>query len=177
MRTSMRLAVAAVLAAIQVILAVSGFTTVPLPNGINVTVLFLPSMLAGVLAGILPGAAVGAVFGVTSLALATAALFQNPVIAIVPRVLIGPTAALFFRGFRQTNEIVGLALAGVSGAIANTGLVLALATVVPGPGGAAYLAPDAALEIARTNIPLEALTGALAAIVIGVPLRAIAARR
>jgi uncharacterized membrane protein len=177
MRTSLKLAVAAVLAAIQVILAVIGFTTVALPNGLNVSVLFLPSLVAGVLAGGLPGAAVGAVFGVTSLVLATAALFQNPVIAIVPRVLIGPTAALVFRSLRQKNEIVALALAGASGAIANTGLVLALATVVPGPAGAPYLAPDAALEIARTNIPIEAIAGALVATVISIAVRAMAARR
>jgi len=51
MRGSRMLITTAVLAAIQVALFVSGLNTIPLPNGLNVTFLSIPAILAGVLAG------------------------------------------------------------------------------------------------------------------------------
>lgn len=172
MRTSRLLVSTAILAAIQVALIVSGFTTVPLPNGLNVTVLAIPATLAGVLSGWIAGAAVGAAFGLTSFALATTALFQNPIVAIVPRILIGPIAALVYRFSRRTNEALALLLAGAAGAIANTGLVLILAVLLPGPTGGPYLAPDAAQQIALTGLPWEALVAAVATLVVGFASRA-----
>lgn len=177
MRSPRTLAITGVLAAVQIALAVSGLGSVPLPTGLNVTVLAIPAILAGVLAGPIASVVVGGVFGVTTLALATSPLFQNPVIAIVPRLLIGPIAALVYRGVRPTNDILALGLAGVAGAIANTGLVLAFALVLPGPLSAPYLAPGAAWDIARTNLPSEAVLAALVTIIVGVAGRSVAARR
>lgn len=171
------LAITGVLAVLQLGLAVSGFGSVPLPTGLNVTILAIPSILAGVLAGPIAGAIVGVVFGATSFALATSPLFQDPVVAILPRVLIGPIAALVFRAVRPINGVLALGLAGVAGAVANTGLVLALAIVLPGPSGAAYLAPVAAWEVGGTNLPSEASVAALVTVIVGSAVRLAAARR
>jgi len=176
-RASRVLAVTAILAAIQVALFVSGFNTIPFPNGLKVTVLSIPATLAGVFAGPLAGAAVGAAFGLTSFALATTPLFQNPVIAIVPRLLIGPIASAVYRWARRFNEAVALALAGAAGAIANTGLVLGFAAVIPGPTGGPYLSPSAAQEVALTSMPWEALVAAIATLVVGLAARAAMRKR
>lgn len=172
MRTSWRLIVTAVLAAIQVAMIVSGLNTVPLPNGLNVTVLPVPSILAGVLAGPVAGAAVGAAFGLTSFALATTSLFQNPVLAIVPRILIGPIAAFVYRRAERVNAVLALVLAGAAGAITNTGLVLVLAVLLPGPSGGPYLSPEAAQQVAITGLPWETLVAAIATLVVGLAGRA-----
>jgi uncharacterized membrane protein len=171
MRTSRLLVTTAVLAAIQVAMIVSGLTTVPLPNALNVTVLAIPATLAGVLAGWISGGAVGAAFGLTSFALATTALFQNPIVAIVPRILIGPIAALVFRLSRRTNEVLAFVFAGAAGAVAKTGLVLILAALLPGPTGGPYLPPDAAQQVALRGLPWEALVAAVATLAIGLASR------
>lgn len=171
------LAITGVLAVLQLGLAVTGLGSVPLPTGLNVTILAIPSILAGVLAGPIAGATVGVVYAATSLALATSPVFQDPVIAIVPRALIGPIAALVYRAVRPINDVLALGLAGVAGAVANTGLVLALALVLRGPSGAPYLAPGAAWDIAGTNLPSEAALTALVAVVVGSAARFATARR
>jgi uncharacterized membrane protein len=170
------LTIVCVLVAIQVALALTGLSFVPLPTGLNVTILAIPAVLAAVLAGPIAGAVVGGVFGVMSLALATSPLFQNPAVAIVPRVLIGPIAAFVYRTVRPVNEVLALALAGAAGAVANTGLVLGLAIVLPGPLDAPYLAPGAALDVARTNLPSEAVLAAVVTVAVGLA-RVVAARR
>lgn len=177
MNSPRTLVITGVLAVLQLGLAVTGLGSVLLPTGLNVTILAIPSILAGVLAGPVAGAVVGGVFGATSFALATSPLFQDPVIAMVPRVLIGPIAALVYRAVRPINNVLALGLAGVAGAVANTGLVLALAIVRPGPTGAAYLAPSAAWQIVGTNLPSEAIVAALVVVVVGSAARWAASRR
>jgi hypothetical protein len=49
----------------------------------------------------------------------------------------------------------------------NTGLVLLFAAVLTGPVGAPYLSPEAAWEVARANIPAEAIVGAVVTVVVG----------
>lgn len=162
---------------IQVALGVTGRGSVALPSGLDATVLSIPAALAAVLAGPTAGALVGGVFGLTSFVLATTPLFQNPVIAIVPRVLIGLIAAFVYRGVRPLNETLALALAGAAGATANTALVLGLAAVLPGPLGGPYLAPGAAWEVARTNVPSEAALAALVTVAVGLVARFLTGRR
>lgn len=177
MRAVRTLAVAGALGAIEVGLAVTGLGSVPLPTGLTVTVLAVPSILAGLLAGPLAGAAVGGVLGVTSLALATTPLFGDPLVAIVPRVLVGPIAALVYRACRPVSEVFALAVAGAAGAAASTALILVAAIVLPGPLGAAYLAPRAGWDVARSTIPSEAVVAALITVVVGLAARMVAARR
>lgn len=173
MTTGRAIAAIVVLAIIDVALAVTGATTVPLPTGLSVSVLLVPVAIAGVLAGFVGGAGVGLVLGVTTLTLAATPLFHNPVIAIAPRVIAGLVAALVFRLGRPINVPLALALAGALAAVANTGLVLLLATVLPGPVGAPYISPEAAWDVARSNIPSEAILVGLVTLVVGLAARAV----
>ncbi len=113
-----------------------------------ITVMHIPVILAGVLLGWRSGALVGFFFGLTSLINATFLLpspIESPlyspfyqggafhgngwslVICFVPRILVGITAALIFKGFDSVGrmpKVVSLAVAGVSASLANTILVL-----------------------------------------------------
>ncbi len=170
-------ATTAVLAAIQVALTVTGRGTIPTPIGLNVTILSTPSIVAGVLAGPIPGAVVGAAFGVLSLALATTPLFHDPIIAVLPRLLIGPVAAGVYRLLRSTNESLALLAAGAAGAATNTALVIGLGTVLTGPVGAPYLAPAAAWDIIRRSLPPEAAIAAVIVLIVGHGARRLTGRR
>lgn len=147
--------VSAALVVIELVLLLSGRGSVPLPNGISVTILAIPAIMAAIWGGPLAGALVGGALGVTSYALATTPLFHNPLIAIVPRVLIGVVAALIYRTVRPRNNGAALALAGALGAVTNTGLILLLATVLTGPVGAPYISPAVAWDAARTSLGYE----------------------
>ena len=165
-RERARFAVAAVLWVAQVALVITGRGTVPLP-GISLSVAALPAILGGVLAGPLAGLVIGATYGALSFVLATTPLFQNPVIALVPRLLIGLVAAGAYTALRRMNESAALLVAGALGALTNTGLILLLAAVIPGPVGAPYVAPATAWDVARSTLPAEIVLAAIVTLVAG----------
>jgi uncharacterized membrane protein len=167
MREPRGVVITAVLAGVQVALAATRLGSVPLPSGLNVSIFSTPAVLGGVLVGAISAAIIGAVFGTMTLALATTPLFQNPVVAIVPRLVFGPVAALAYSALRPVNVTLALGVAGALGPAVNTGLVLLFAAVLTGPVGAPYLSPEAAWEVARANIPAEAIVGAVVTVVVG----------
>lgn len=172
MREPRGIVITALLAALQFGLAVTRVGALPLPTGLNVSVFSIPAVLAGVLVGVVSAALVGAVFGVMTLALATTPLFQNPIIAIVPRLIFGPVSALAYIALRSVNEALALMVAGALGPVVSTGLVLVLAAVLTSPVGAPYISPEAAWDVARANIPAEAILGAIVTLVVGLAARA-----
>lgn len=102
-----------------------------------ISTIHLTVILGGVILGVRGGASLGALWGVISLIKAytaaadpvTLMLFQNPIIAIVPRIMVGIVAALIFDHiFPQVRKGVGgvvkMAIAGVAGAFTNTSLVI-----------------------------------------------------
>jgi uncharacterized membrane protein len=172
MRDPKGIVITAILAGVQFALAATRSGSVPLPTGLSVSIFSIPAVLAGVLVGVISAVLVGAVFGAMTLALATTPLFQNPIVAIVPRLVFGAVSALVYRGLRPVNEALALTVAGALGPVVNTGLVLLLAAVLTGPVGAPYMSPDAAWDVARTNIPAEAILGAIVTLVVGLAARA-----
>ena len=124
-----RIVITGVLAAIAILLGVTriGFIAVPNISG-NATIMHVPAIIGGVLEGPLVGFLIGTIFGLYSFLQATSPLFKNPIVAFVPRMLIGVTAALTYVSLRRSgNEILALAMAGVVGTLTNTVLVLGLA--------------------------------------------------
>ncbi len=139
------------LGALTVVMGLTGIGFIPIPP-VSATIMHLPVILAGVLEGPLAGAAVGAIFGGFSMYQAAVGanpvakvLFLNPLIALVPRILIGIVAAYGFRLARsrwaRTLTAVLLAAMAVrlgfgawvsvqSGALALSSFGLMLAGVV-----------------------------------------------
>jgi uncharacterized membrane protein len=170
-KTVRTVVVSGVLAAIQLALGITGIGFIPLPTGVNATILHIPAILAGVMEGWVAGLAVGGIFGLFSFLRSTTPLFSNPIIAFGPRLLIGVVAYLVYRALRPINEPVALAAAGVLGTLTNTVLVLSLAVLLTGPNGAPYLSPDVAWSVALTNGVPEAIVGGIITLAVGLAVR------
>jgi uncharacterized membrane protein len=170
-KTVRTIVVSGVLAAIQLALGITGIGFIPLPTGVNATILHIPAILAGVMEGPVAGLAVGGIFGLFSFLRSTTPLFSNPIIAFGPRLLIGVVAYFVYRAVRPINEALALVLAGVLGTLTNTILVLSLAVLLTGPNGTPYLAPDVAWSVALTNGVPEAIVGGIITLAVGLAVR------
>lgn len=162
-----------------------------------ISTIHLTVILAAVLLDVPGGAAMGLLWGVVSLVKAytapgdpmTLLLFQNPVIAIMPRVLVGVVAALVFHHalgawHSQRAQVVRLSLAGICGALTNTALVILLTWLFfAGQAGAVVPGADAAnlawllVGAFTVNATLEALMAALVVPILGTALLAARRRR
>ncbi|HEY8655200.1 MAG TPA: ECF transporter S component [Candidatus Limnocylindria bacterium] len=170
-RTVRTVVVSGVLAAIQLALGITGLGFVPTPTGVNATILHIPAIIAGVMERWVAGMAVGGIFGLFSFLRATTPLFQNPIIAFGPRLLIGVVAYFVYRALKPLNEVVALLAAGALGTLTNTVGVLSLAVLLTGPNGTPYLAPNVAWGIALTNGVPEAIVGAIITLAVGLAVR------
>jgi len=133
-----KIAVAGVLSAVAVVLGVTHLGLIPWFSGAAVTVLHVPVIIGALLEGPIVGLAIGLIFGVSSLMQAALAptgpidvAFVNPLVSVLPRLLIGPASWLFYRLVRgktqeasPTRESFAIIVGGVAGSVTNTGLVL-----------------------------------------------------
>lgn len=163
--------VSGVLAAIQIVLGITGLGLIPTPTGVNATILHIPTILAGVVAGPIAGIATGGIFGLFSFLRATTPLFQNPLIAFGPRLLIGLVAFLVYRALKPVNEVLALAAAGALGTLTNTAGVLGLAVLLPSPAGTPYMAPNVAWGIVLTNALPEVIVAMIITVAVGLAIK------
>lgn len=99
------------------LLPVGGFIPVPTPAG-SATTMHIPTILAGIFDGPVVGGVVGAIFGAFSFyrALTSAnpvarLMFTNPVVAFIPRILIGIVSYYVFRLAKGKKGRILLAVA------------------------------------------------------------------
>jgi uncharacterized membrane protein len=144
--TVRRIVVSGLLAAITMLLGATrlGFVPVPTAAG-HATIMHIPAVLGGILEGWLVGGIVGLIFGIFSFINAQVPLFRDPLVAIVPRIFIGITAALTYLALRRWNVVVASAVATVVGTLTNTILVLGMAVV------RGYMPPLVAAGVALTH--------------------------
>ena len=147
--------VSGLLGAIQILLGLTGLGFIPMPTGVNATILHVPAIIAGVLEGPIAGLLVGLIFGIFSLVRATTPTFADPLVAILPRLFIGPVAWLVFVALRRINLGVAAAVAAVAGTLTNTILVLGIGVL------RGYFPPELAWTLALTNAPGEAIVAAI----------------
>jgi uncharacterized membrane protein len=144
-----QIAFTGVLGAITVVLGMTpqlGFIQLP---GIAITTMHIPTILAGIIEGPVLGGVVGAMFGLFSMWQAQnigspveKVIFSNPVIAVLPRILIGIVAYYVFalvRGAkgRAALAVVMAGLAGYTGyllsaSVAGTAAIRYLIGIVAG---------------------------------------------
>jgi len=127
-----KIVVAGVLSAVAALLGITRLGYIPWFSGAALTVMHVPAIVAAVLEGPVVGAVVGLIFGLTSLLQAaiapTGALdpaFVNPLISVLPRLLVGPAAWLVYAAFRGKLQAPALILSGLVGSLVNTALVVA----------------------------------------------------
>jgi uncharacterized membrane protein len=123
--TVRRIVITGVLAAIAILLGVTRLGFIPVPNvSGNATIMHVPAIIGGVLEGPVVGLLVGGIFGIYSWLQDTTGLFKNPIVSVLPRLLIGVAAYYSYAMLKKTNEYLALVVAGVVGTLTNTILVV-----------------------------------------------------
>jgi uncharacterized membrane protein len=158
-----RIVITGVLAAIAILLGVTQLGFIPVPNiSGSATIMHVPAIIGGVLEGPIVGLLIGGIFGIYSLLQDTSGLFKNPLVSVVPRLLIGVVAYYGYVAVKKTNEYLALVVAGVVGTLTNTilvvgalvGLSLIPAEVVP------TIVPQAIAEVVIAAIITVAVVAA-----------------
>jgi len=122
-----RIVVAGVLGAIAIVLGVTQWGFIPVPNiSGRATIMHIPAIIGAVLEGPVVGILAGGIFGIFSMLQDTTGLFTNPIISVVPRLLIGLMAWLAYRSLSNVNVDLAAAVAGVVGTLTNSILVVGL---------------------------------------------------
>ncbi|MDR2783847.1 MAG: ECF transporter S component [Treponema sp.] len=171
------IAVTGVLSALVIALGTTGLGFIVFPFGAAITILQVPVIIGAILEGPFAGFFIGLLFGVFSVvqsALMAAtpidmAFVTHPYIAIVPRILIGPVAWLFYAlisgqlkkpavkpaAVNPLPESAAIIAAAILGSLVNTGLVLSWFGIV-------RIFPwEAIIPVAIANGGLEAAGSAI----------------
>lgn len=127
-----KLILCAILSALVVAMTFIPYTGYFSYGVVEITTLHIVTILAGVLLGWKYGSIVGLVWGITCLVRAYMMPvflpfgFGNPLISVLPRVLVGLVSGLVFGGLKRTkiSRTLGLIIATVCGSLTNTVLVL-----------------------------------------------------
>ncbi len=97
-----KIATVGALGALTVLLGITPLGFIRLPWGLAITLLHIPTILGALIAGWPAGLGIGAIFGIFSLIQAASnpvgldALFVNPLISVLPRILFGLTVSFIF---------------------------------------------------------------------------------
>jgi len=114
--------------AITIIMVFTFFGTIPLPI-VSVTIAFVPAMVTTMAVGFLPGLTVATAAGLSSMIRAfvmpTGILFpfiQNPLVSVVPRMLIAVTVFVVFKALTKTKmpKPIAIGISAAVGSITNT---------------------------------------------------------
>lgn len=103
-----KLVISAMLGAITIVLGLTPLGFIPL-GIMNATTMHIPVIIAAILEGPIVGAAVGLIFGVSSMVkaftmpLPTSFVFWNPLIAVLPRILIGVVSYYLYAAFSSRS--------------------------------------------------------------------------
>ncbi len=128
--TARRIVVAGLLAAITILLGVTQLGLIPVPTAAgSATIIHIPVIIGAILDGWLVGSILGLIFGILTFVTGQIPALKDPLVAVLPRIFIGITAALAYRGLRRWSEVAAVTVSAVVGTLTNTILVLGMAIV------------------------------------------------
>ena len=146
--TTRQMAVSGMLGAVAIVLSVTGLGMIPMPSlAGRATIMHVPLILAAILEGPAVGAFTGFIFGLYSFMTPVGAIPADPVVRILPRILIGITAYYSYVLCRRSRA--GVAVAAVVGTLTNTIGYLGLASLI------GYLPWAASFTVMATQMPFE----------------------
>ncbi|MGD0005418.1 MAG: ECF transporter S component [Anaerolineaceae bacterium] len=129
-----KIVITGVLGAISALLGWTHWGFIPWLSGASLTIMHVPVIIGAILEGPVVGAIIGLIFGLFSMLQAAIApmgptdvWFTNPLLAILPRLFIGPIAWLVWKALQRWN-VLALIVAGIAGSLTNT--ILVLGTIV-----------------------------------------------
>ncbi len=136
-----KIVITGVMAAVSIVLGATRLGFIPWFSGASLTVMHVPVIIGAILEGPVVGMITGLIFGVFSLIQAAVAptgpvdvFFVNPLISVLPRIVIGLVSWLVFVAFRGKWMTFSTITAAIAGSLTNTILVLgalALAGALP----------------------------------------------
>lgn len=156
-----QIAVAGIIGGVALVLGATriGFIPVPIPLIGNATIMHIPAIVGGALEGPVVGILAGAIFGIFSFLYADNPVFLNPVVAVVPRLLIGLVAWAVFVGLKRISVDLASAVAGLLGSFTNTVGVVGLAILFG-------LLPPAVIPAILPQAIAEAVLAAVVTVVV-----------
>ncbi|WP_298705199.1 ECF transporter S component [uncultured Veillonella sp.] len=178
-----QLTVVGLLAAITVILGITGFGFIRIPP-INFTILHIPTLIGALVEGPRVGMIVGTIFGGYSIVQNIMApnvmsfAFLNPIVSVLPRMLIGPICYYVYRLLPLKSEVIRIVLGLFLGTMMHTIMVMGLIYIIYAePYAQASNIPvenvlNIVLGVAIFHGPIEALGAVLVGTPIVVALRA-----
>ena len=179
-----KMTVIGVLSAISIMMSMLPFIGYIPIGPTKATIMHIPVIIGAIIEGPVVGATIGLIFGLTSLWNAmtqptiTSIFFLNPLVSILPRVLIGVVAYYVYRGIYKISKKVYVSgfMAGLIGSLANTAGVLGMIYVLYADkymeriGQAGADAGKWLFTLAATNGVPEALVAALIVSAVSVSL-------
>jgi uncharacterized membrane protein len=167
--TTSRLVTAAVLVALTIVIAPIPFVGFfPVPNATGAaTTEHIPTILGSVLAGPLVGMITGLLFGLISFVASPLPFLKDPLVSVLPRVLIGLTPWLVYTAImrvpftliKQAQQDIAAGTAGLVGSLTNSVLVLGIAVL------RGYF-PAAIFLLSLPQIIAEALAATIVTIIV-----------
>ena len=161
-----KIVVTGVLGAISVLLGLTHWGFIPWISGASLTIMHVPVIIGAILEGPWVGAIIGLIFGLFSILQAAIApsgptdvWFTNPLLAVLPRLFIGPVAWLVWKALKRWN-ILALVVAGIAGSLTNTILVLGMIVVL------GFLPLPVVIPIAVANGLPEAAVSAIITLIV-----------
>ena len=133
--TVRQMAIVGMLSGVSIFLGVTKLGFIPLP-AMNATILHLPVIIGGILEGPLVGGLIGLIFGLFSMFQAitaptlTSFMFLNPIIALIPRVLIGVWSYYIYKVFKTKKDTFKLTITAFLASMINTIGVLGLGYLI-----------------------------------------------
>lgn len=162
--------------ALIIVLGITKLGLIPLGPAASITILHIPIILAACLVGLPSALFTGAVFGIMSLVQAAMSpsgvldpLFVNPLVSVLPRMLVGLIAWALWIVLSKLPKAVSAGITAFISTICHTLLVIgslyifAASATREGMGGMGYfavigvLAPQAALEAVAATIICSAV--------------------
>lgn len=167
-----KMSIIAVLSAISIMLSMTPLGFIPI-GPTNATIMHIPVIIGAIVEGPIVGISVGFIFGATSLLRAltmptiTSFAFINPLVSVLPRVIIGIAAYYVYKlAVKLTkNVFVSGWITGVIGSLVNTVGVLGMVYLLYGAkyaealGESASAAKTLILTLIATNGIPEAIVG------------------
>lgn len=166
------MAIIGVLSAISIMLSMTPLGFIPI-GPVNATIMHIPVIIGAVIEGPMVGMSIGFIFGATSLLRAltmptiTSFVLINPIVSILPRVLIGIVAYYIYTTVVKITKNVILSgwISGIIGSLVNTVGVLGTIYLLYGEryakalGESASSAKTLLLTLATTSGIPEAIVG------------------
>ena len=126
-----QIVIAGILGGIAIFLGYTRLGFIPVPNlAGSATIMHVPAILGGALEGPVVGTVVGGIFGIFSFIQAEVPFFRDPLVSILPRLLIGVVAWAVFAALKNRSLELASAAAGVLGSLTNTVGVLGMAVLL-----------------------------------------------